>query len=94
MKCVIVSRHPAAIEFIQRCHPLETSAAPVLASATPEDVRGKVVYGNLPLHLAALAEEVWAVEFSGTPPRGTEYGVEEMEAAGACLRRYRVTAIP
>jgi hypothetical protein len=89
---VIVSRHPAAVEFIRRAAP-EFAGAPVLAEAKPEDVRGKIVAGNLPLHLAALAEEVWAVEFEGEPPRGREYGLEEMLAAGAALRRYRVRAL-
>jgi hypothetical protein len=66
----------------------------VLGSANPDDVRGKIVAGNLPLNLAALAAEVVAVEFSGSAPRGAEYGLTEMEAAGARLRRYRVIAVP
>lgn len=79
---VIVSRHPAAIDFIREELP-EFTDAPVMASVTPDDVRGKVVAGNLPLHLAAVAATVYAVEFSGAPPRGAEYGVAEMRAAGA-----------
>lgn len=90
MDHIIVSRHPAAIEFI-RAHAPEFVSAPVVEQATPEDVRGKVVAGNLPLHLAALAAEVVAVEFGGAPPRGQEYGLAEMEAAGARLTRYVVS---
>lgn len=89
---VIVSRHPAAVEFIRRVAP-EFADAPVLAEAGPDDVRGKIVAGNLPLCLAALAEEVWAVEFDGEPPRGREYGLEEMIAARAVLRGYRVRSL-
>ncbi|MGB9848886.1 MAG: CRISPR-associated protein Csx16 [Moorellaceae bacterium] len=89
---VIVTRHPAAAEFIRSAAP-EFADAPVLQVATEEDVRGKVVAGNLPLHLAALAEEIWAVEFTGEPPRGQEYSLEDMERAGAVLRRYRVQAL-
>lgn len=63
---------------------------PVLSSATAEDVRGKDVAGNLPLSLAAEARTIYAVEFDGAPPRGREYGLEEMRAAGAHLRAYRV----
>ena len=88
---VIISRHPAAIEFV-RSRP-EFADAPVVAQATPEDVAGKVVAGNLPLNLAALAAEVWAVEFTGNPPRGQEYTLADMQAAGATLRRYRVVAL-
>ena len=95
MKRVIVSRHPAAVEFIRRSlGAVEWDEAPVLASATAEDVDGAIVAGNLPLHLAALAAEVIAVEFdSGSAPRGTEYTLEDMEASGARLVRYRVVAL-
>jgi len=86
---LIVSRHPAAIDFIRRTAP-EFEIAPVLAQATEEEVRGKIVAGNLPFHLASAATEVVAVEFTGAPPRGTEYGIVEMVAVGARLRRYRV----
>jgi hypothetical protein len=91
-KRLIVSRHPAAVEFI-RVHAPEFHDAPVLAAATAEDVDGAIVAGNLPLHLAALAAEVVAVEFAGQAPRGAEYGLAEMEAAGAHLRRYRCYAV-
>jgi putative CRISPR-associated protein (TIGR02620 family) len=89
---VIVSRHPGALEWLREHHP-QVAEAPVVASATPDDVRGRVVIGNVPLHLAAQAAEVWAIEFDGPPPRGAEYSAEDMEAAGARLRRYRVTAL-
>lgn len=92
MKLRIVSRHPAAIAFIREVAP-EFKDAPVLAEATVEDVRGNIVAGNLPLHLAAEAAEVWAVEFTGEPPRGKEYTLEDMRRAGATLRRYRVVSL-
>ena len=65
---------------------------PVIASATPDDVRGKVVIGTLPLHLAALCNRIIAIEFAGSPPRGQEYSVAEMETAGARLAEYVVSA--
>ena len=92
MTRLIVSRHPAAVEFLRAECP-EFADVPVLASATPDDVRGKIVGGNLPLALAASAAEVVAIEFGGAPPRGTEYGLVEMRAAGARLARYSVTAL-
>lgn len=88
---VIVSRHPAAVVFIRQSAPEFADAIVIDGNATPADVAGKVVAGNLPLHLAALAAEVVAVEFDGAPPRGTEYGVAEMEASGARITRYRVS---
>ena len=87
MDTIIVSRHPAAIEFIAR---EVGSEWPVLAIATAEDVRGKHVIGNLPLHLAALAGKVTVIEFEGAPPRGQEYSLADMDAAGAVLRSYVV----
>lgn len=92
MKRIIVSRHPAAIKFIRAEAP-EFADALVVEQATVADVTGAIVAGNLPFYLAALAAQVVAVEFAGTPPRGAEYGVEEMRAAGARLRRYTVAAV-
>jgi hypothetical protein len=90
---IIVSRHPAAVDFIHS----QVSGSykfPIIGQASEEDVRGQRVYGNLPLHLAALAERVTVVEFQGDPPRGAEYGAAEMKAAGARLGTYRVQAAP
>lgn len=91
---VIVSRHLAAIEFIRQHAPEFRFARIITGNATAADVRGKIVAGNLPLHLAALCRTVVAVEFDGAPPRGTEYGVPEMVAAGARLTAYRVATVP
>lgn len=93
MKNIIVSRHPAAVEFIRAELGSDWASAPVIESASEADVIGAVVAGNLPLHLAAKAAQVIAVEFSGPPPRGTEYGIAEMRAAGAKLARYTVEAV-
>jgi putative CRISPR-associated protein (TIGR02620 family) len=92
MEVVIVTRHAGAVEWLRRHHP-ELAEAPVVASATTEVVRGKIVVGNVPLGLAAEAAEVWAIEFDGAPPRGAEFSASDMEAAGARLRRYRVEAL-
>jgi hypothetical protein len=79
MSYVIISRHPAAIDFI-RANDARFLAAPVITgNATPDDVRGKVVAGNIPLSLAALAD-------------GAEYTAADMVAAGARLEAYVVMA--
>jgi hypothetical protein len=128
---VIVSRHPAAIEFIAQClstegveyvyehrHPADVrplgwqgdvigyvradvdqsfgspgalvDRIPVVASALADEVRGKIVFGNLPMHLATLAREIHVVEFAGQPPRGQEYSTADMVAAGARIVPYVV----
>lgn len=84
---LIVSRHPAAIEFIRQELGGEI---PATSSATIDDVRGKIVAGNLPLYLASHARRIVAIEFNGDPPRGQEYGPEEMREAEATLRGYIV----
>jgi hypothetical protein len=94
MKDIIISRHPAAVEFVRRERP-ELVDAPVVAQATAEDVRGRRVFGNLPLSLAAVAAEVWVIEFSGDPAsRGQEYDLAAMDAAGAHLVGYVIRAVP
>lgn len=73
--------------------PIETewSVPLIRGDATPDDVRGKVVYGDdVPFHLACLASEVYAVEFNGAAPRGAEYTLAQMIAAGATLASYIV----
>lgn len=93
MNKLIVSRHLAAIEFIRQELP-DFTDAPIVAEATVEDVQGAWVVGNLPLHLAAHCHTVTAVEFTGTPPRGMEYTIDDMRAAGARLRAYHVQPAP
>jgi len=88
-KPVIVSRHPGAVAWIRSTVP-ELSEARVLETASEEDVRDVEVYGNVPLRLAAKASKVYVIEFDGEPPRGAEYDVAEMVAAGARLVPYRV----
>lgn len=88
---IIVSRHAATIEWLRAEYP-HLAAAPVLASATPADVAGRHVWGNVPLHLAAVSRTVYAIEFRGPAPRGAEYTIDDMRAAGVHVRRYTVYA--
>lgn len=93
---VIVSRHAAVVSWLYSRGYIGRPEDHVIltGNATVEDVAGKVIIGNVPLHLAAHARYVMAIEFVGAPPRGQEYGVEEMEAAGARLAKYNVQAYP
>lgn len=92
---VIVSRHPAAIEFIRYWIAEKTSwqgdaeDVEVISHATEEEVRGRIVFGNIPLQLGVIAQEVYALEFDD-PPRGQEYTLAEMIEAGARLVPYVV----
>lgn len=104
---IIVTRHKGAVSFIAAAlqgtdnngesvsvyciEARDRVQVPVVSSATADDVRGKVVYGNLPMHLAAEADTVYAIEFDGDPPRGAEYNLDDMRRAGARLMPYVVT---
>lgn len=61
----------------------------IRGNASDEQVRGKIVIGVLPFHLAAEAVQVYAIEFGTVPPRGTEYSAKDMENAGARLTSFR-----
>lgn len=87
---VIISRHAGAIEWLAR----QGITGSVIAQATAEDVRGKVVVGNLPLHLAALAERIGSIDMPNlaAADRGRDLTPEEMDAAGARISWYEVRA--
>jgi hypothetical protein len=89
----IISRHPATVEWLKGEATRLGMAEPKVVSgnATAEDVVGKVVLGNIPMHLAKLTARTGAVEFTGAPPRGAEYSAADMVAAGARISWYRVS---
>lgn len=86
---VIVSRHVGTIAWLRAECP-HLASAPVLASATPTDVVGRHVWGNVPLHLAAVvaAERQPTTKFSGGKLVGF-FGslAEAREVARVHLRR-------
>jgi hypothetical protein len=93
-KALIVSRHAAVAQFVRAERYVFASATVLTGTISADDVRGRLVAGVLPFHLAALCERFWAVEFTGPPPRGQEYTLDEMRAAGAHLVEYRVSKVP
>ena len=90
---MIVARHPAVAEFVRAERPDFAGATVLDSTVTAEDVFWNEVAGVLPLHLIVFTARFWAVEFSGAPPRGVEYGLDEMRAAGARLVEYRVEVV-
>ena len=85
---VIVSRHAGAVAWLAA----QGITGDVIAQATPEDVRGKIVVGNLPLHLAALAVKIGSIDMPNlaAADRGRDLTPEEMDAAGARISWYKV----
>ena len=90
MKPLIVSRHPATVAFVKALYGPDCE---VKAEVTADDVRGRIVVGNLPMQLAALCREMHAVEFAETPPRGTELDAEAMTRYGARIVGYKVQRV-
>lgn len=88
---VIVSRHAGAVEWLRR----QGIEGAVIEQATAEDVRGRIVVGNLPLHLAAEAHQIGSIDLPGVTreQRGRDLTPEEMQAAGAVIRWYIVAAV-
>jgi len=88
---VIVSRHGATIRWLQRKF---GTKIPVLPHVGPEDVEGKLVIGNLPLHLASHAREVWEVVINIPPElRGKDLMEDEFLGLNPQLRRFVVREV-
>ena len=89
---VIVTRHRGLVEWLRR----KGIEGEVIAHANADDVIGKDVIGNLPLHLASLALSVTVVDMPNLPPelRGQDLSPEQMDEAGATLRQYVVVGEP
>ncbi len=88
---VIVSRHQGLVEWLRR----KGIEGEVIAHATEDDVRGKDVIGNLPLHLASVAKSVTVVDMPALPAdwRGKDITPDQMDQAGATLTRYVVQKV-
>lgn len=89
---VIITRHQGMVEWLR----LRGIEGEVIAHATKEDVIGKDVIGNLPLHLANVALSVTVVDMPNLSPdlRGQDLSPDQMDEAGATLRRYVVVDEP
>lgn len=87
---IIITRHAALAAYL-----VEVGAVPADARVIPhagaEDIRGRVVAGPLPLHLASLAKEIVHVPLEVPPElRGTELTVEQVRAFARPVERYVV----
>lgn len=90
MKTIIVTRHPGALAWIQKRHP-EFQDAQVIAQAKPDDLAGNRVIGILPVDLAAMCGEYWALNMRiPAEMRGKELTCEDMERFGCSIKRFLV----
>jgi len=78
MEHVIVTRHAGLVEVLAEMG----YTGKVISHATPDDVRGKVVLGVLPLHLAAQTALFGEITLNLTPEqRGVELTAQEVRDA-------------
>jgi putative CRISPR-associated protein (TIGR02620 family) len=95
MTAIIVTRHKPLVDWLYQ-HGI---SAPVIEQATPEQVKGKHVYGVLPMHLAAQARLITEVSMPDLTLEqrkknaAGDLTVEEMNAAGATMRTFVVKEI-
>ena len=88
LKKILVTRHPALVAVIKS---IVGEDIDVLSHATEEDVRGKHVYGVLPLRMAASAAMLTEVTLHLPPElRGVELTEEQVRQYMQEFRTYKV----
>ncbi len=93
-EAIVVTRHPALVEFLRE-QGIIGEDVKVLTHASPEDVRGRVVFGVLPLWLAAEAEAVVEISLDIPPElRGKELSLEQVREFFRGVCRYKVLREP
>jgi len=94
METIVVTRHEALVKYLREIGLIDENT-PVIAHATPEQVRGKHVIGVLPLHLAALVAQVTEVPLRVPPElRGQELTLEQIRKYAGEPQTYQVWTRP
>ncbi len=92
-RTIIVTTHKGLVEWLAR----QGITGEVLERVTGQQVRGARIIGTVPLHLAAEAAEIVIVKLANAPKglkqERVDLTADELDAAGARLVRYRVTAL-
>jgi putative CRISPR-associated protein (TIGR02620 family) len=89
---IIVTRHTGLIQWL-KSHGI---VGDVISHVEfPDQIRGKDVYGVLPLHLASVCNSVTTVDMPGLPSekRGVDLTPEEMDSFGAIMHTYIVQEV-
>lgn len=92
---VIVTRHHSLVELlILRGLVGANEDIPVLSHVTTDEVRGKHVFGVLPLHLAAAADRVTEIPIRVPESlRGKELDIEQLRKYAGEAVTYQVRVI-
>jgi hypothetical protein len=94
MEIVVVTRHPALVEYLIENGIIDQHKTTVVTHATVEQVKGKHVVGVLPLRLAAMAACITEVPLIVPPEmRGVELTVEDIRKFAGEPATYSVNTI-
>ncbi len=89
----MVTRHPALVEYLTELG-VVPAGTEVVTHATAEQVRGRHVFGVLPLHLAAEAASVTEVTLRVPAElRGVELTLEQVRQFAGPLVEYKVSRV-
>jgi putative CRISPR-associated protein (TIGR02620 family) len=85
---LIVSRYSSTVEWLES----KGVEGEVVERPNPSLVQGRVVYGQLPYRLAALAKEVRIVDLPKIryDAGGKELSAEDLDEAGANIQEFRI----
>jgi CRISPR-associated protein Csx16 len=87
---IIVSRHAGAVQWLAE----QGITGEVSSHVSPEQVKGKKVYGTVPLNLASMAYSVTTIVMDLAPEdRGKDLTPEEMRQRGARLETFKASRI-
>ena len=90
---VVVTRHAALVEYLTELG-VVPAGTEVVTHATVEQVRGRHVFGVLPLHLAAEAASVTEVTLRVPAElRGVELTLEQVRQFAGPLTTYKVSRV-
>ena len=90
---VVVTRHAALVEYLTELG-VVPAGTEVVTHATTEQVRGRHVFGVLPLHLAAEAASVTEVTLHVPAElRGVELTLEQVRQFAGPLVEYKVSRV-
>lgn len=93
METIVVTRHPALVEWLLENHIIDEGTQ-VFAHATPELVYGNNVIGVLPMRLAALTSRFREVTMNIPAEwRGMELTLEQIKQCNPVLTDYRVILV-
>jgi len=91
---IVVTRHPALVAYLREIGAVGPDVE-VLSHVTPEQIRGRHMFGVLPLSLACECASVTEVPLSLTPEdRGQELSLERLREIAGAPRTFVVREVP